>query len=113
MSAGPLLFMLLGAVLCDKPASAKQIYTIGGWNQRGNSEKFLQEWTPLLADYLTSVVGLLYDPPISFQLVPIDWDENKTAEILIPEGKLDFICKLSEHSSFITFGIMLLHNFLR
>jgi hypothetical protein len=95
--------MLLGSVLCESEkhsgSSSKQTYTIGGWNQRGDSEKFLREWTPLLSDYLSAAVGSLYNPPISFQLIPIDWDENETAEVLISQDKLDFICELFDHPS--------------
>ena len=95
------IFLLPCSVICDKPSSSKQVYTIGGWNQRGDSEKFLREWTPLLADYLSAAVGHLYNPPIAFHLVPIDWDEGTTAEKLISEGKLDFACKLSKPSTVI------------
>jgi hypothetical protein len=87
-----LVVSLLGSVQC-KLTSSKRVYTIGGWNERGGSEKFMREWKPLLADYLTATVGPQYDPPISFELVPVDWTKNTTAEILIDEGRLDFICK--------------------
>ena len=73
-------------------SSAKQVFTIGGWNQRGDANTFLSEWKPLLADYLTETVGPLYSPPVSFQLISMDWDENNTAEILIGQGLLDFVC---------------------
>jgi hypothetical protein len=86
--------LLLGTVKC-KLTSPKQVYTIGGWNERGGSGKFMREWKPLLADYLTATVGPQYDPPISFQLIPIDYTNNTTAEKLIEEGRLDFICMFS------------------
>ena len=52
----------------------------------------MREWKPLLADYLTSSVGPLYDPPISFRLVPMEWDANSTAESYTAQGLLDFAC---------------------
>jgi hypothetical protein len=93
-STSLLFVLILGTVNC-KLTSSKRVYTIGGWNERGGSEQFMREWKPLLADYLTATVGPQYDPPISFQLIPIDWTKNTTAEILIEEGRLDFICKSS------------------
>lgn len=92
-----LLLMTL-ALVSSKPTTPKRIYTIGGWNQRGTAEKFLRDWSPFFVDYLTSTVVPLYDPPISFQLIPIDWEENSAAEVLIPKGDLDFICKYVSHS---------------
>jgi hypothetical protein len=85
------LFLFL-SVSESKPTTPKRVYTIGGWNQRGTAERFLQEWTPILVNYLSSTVGPLYDPPISFRLIPIDWEDKYTAEVLIPQGNLDFVC---------------------
>lgn len=89
------LLLFLTSACVGKLTTPKQVYTIGGWNQRGTAEKFLREWSPFFVAYLTSKVGPLYDPPISFDLIPIDWEENTAAEELIPKGALDFICKFS------------------
>ena len=87
-----LLIVILCCGFTDSVSSVKQ-YTIGV-GITGDANTFLQQWKPLLVDYLTSQVGSLYDPPIEFKIIPVDYDMNTSTSILIPENALDFVCKL-------------------
>ncbi len=87
-------FDLLVVILCCgfADSSSKQ-YTIGV-GITGDANTFLQQWKPLLVDYLTSQVGSLSDPPIEFKITPVDYDINTSTSVLIPDNDLDFVCKL-------------------
>ena len=65
---------------------------IGGWIP-GNADTFLKKWRPLLETYLTDVVGPLYNPPIAFKLLAIDYTEETSYQKMIEHGGLDFVCK--------------------
>jgi hypothetical protein len=71
----------------------KTEYVIGGWIV-GTPELLLKKWSPLLQTYLTDEIGPLYEPPISFKLIPVDYEANFTSPRLIEQGMLDFLCKL-------------------
>lgn len=73
-------------------ASAGKTYTIGV-GITGDVASFLAQWKPLLVDYLTSKVGSQYDPPISFEVIPVDYDLDSSTSVLIPKGVLDFVCE--------------------
>jgi hypothetical protein len=73
--------------------SDTNLYTIGV-GITGDTNAFLRQWKPLLVNYLTSQVGSLYNPPIEFEIIPVDYDINTSTSILIPDGALDFVCKL-------------------
>ena len=72
-------------------AAGKTRYNIGGWIV-GTPELLIKKWKPLLETYLTDEIGPLYDPPISFKLIPVDFEANFTSPKLIDEGVIDFIC---------------------
>ena len=83
----------------------KTKYIIGGWDPNDNVQSFLLQYRPVLQDYLTSEVGHLFDPPITFELVPTDWPElgsndSITAQTRMEQGSLDFVCKLRTIYSF-------------
>ena len=78
--------------LADLFIPDKQLYVVGGWSP-GTAESFLVKWRPVLETYLTQEVGQLYNPPISFKLIPVDFDENSLSQYMIESGKVDFICK--------------------
>ena len=87
------MLLLLPTILFGQSVSAQKVsYTIGV-GITGNVTKFLQQWRPLLVDYLTSKVGSKYNPSISFDVVPVDYDEQSSTSNLIPKGILDFVCK--------------------
>jgi hypothetical protein len=84
--------MVLSVVCCSCSAPVKREYVIGGWIP-GNGDTFLKKWRPLLEIYLTEVVGPLYNPPIAFKLVALDYTEETTYQKLIDRGLVDFVCK--------------------
>ena len=71
------------------------VFTIGGW-MAADESTFLQLWRPIFEQYLTTAVGTLYDPPVSFSLVPADFKEQQSFLKMIAEGLLDFVCKFFE-----------------
>ena len=78
-------------------ASDKTHYIIGGWDPNQSMKDFLDSFQPIFQDYLTETVGPLFDPPISFELVPTDWpqlgdDDSITSETMMESGELDFVC---------------------
>jgi hypothetical protein len=73
------------------PNTGKSQYNIGGWIV-GTPELLIKKWRPLLETYLTAEIGPLYDPPISFKLIPVDFQANFTSPRLIDEGVIDLIC---------------------
>ena len=68
------------------------VYTIGGW-LAGDEANFLQSWKPIFEQYLTSVVGAMYEPPVSFTLVAADFQEQKSFARMIADNQLDIVCK--------------------
>jgi hypothetical protein len=75
-------------------AFMKTEYVIGGWAPRDWNITFTI-WEPIFETYLTETVGLLYDPPISFKLVPVDYTEESSFRKRIEAGeKIDFLCEL-------------------
>uniref|UniRef100_A0A7S0QGB5 Uncharacterized protein n=1 Tax=Cryptomonas curvata TaxID=233186 RepID=A0A7S0QGB5_9CRYP len=83
---------LTGVLGANLPASVpiKTEYVIGGWIP-GDSKLFLKKWRPVLETYLTDSVGPLYDPPISFKLVDVDYSEDSTSQNRIKAGQVDFV----------------------
>ena len=84
--------------VCSKPLECtstpdKKSYTIGGWIP-GFEETFLQQWRPLFEGYLTATAGTLYDPPINFTILAVDYEPQTSMEALLSQGSLDFVCKL-------------------
>lgn len=79
---------LVGTLLVPE----KTEYIVGGWIV-GSPELLLEKWSPLLETYLTDEIGPLYNPPISFRLIPVDYQANFTSPTLIDQGVLDFICE--------------------
>jgi hypothetical protein len=84
---------IMMAMYCQ-PSSAliKTEYVIGGWSA-GDWEMTFNIWKPIFEIYLTKTVGPLYDPPISFKLVPVDQTKESSARQMIKEGKIDFLCE--------------------
>mmetsp|Transcript_14254 Transcript_14254/g.38910 ORF Transcript_14254/g.38910 Transcript_14254/m.38910 type:complete len:394 (-) Transcript_14254:20-1201(-) len=68
----------------------KEVYTIGGWNG-GTIDLFKTQYKKVFESYLSQEVGTLYDPPIKFQLTPVDFEINATATSLIKQNMLDFV----------------------
>ena len=73
-------------------SSSKVDYVIGG-NVPGTPAQLLQRYTPVLSTYLTDTVGRLYDPPLKFSLIPVDYASNATMTTFINAGMLDFVCE--------------------
>ena len=84
-----------------RPHPADKVkYIIGGWDPNDNVRAFVINYRSVLQEYLTSEVGHLFNPPISFELVPTDWpelgsDDSIAAETMMDQGALDFVCKKS------------------
>ncbi len=90
----PVLFMSMFVFVFSYSQSLiKQEYIIGGWIP-DLPENFLLQWSPIFEEYLTVSVGSLYQPPIQFRLIPVDFSTENRAIDLIKAGKLDFVCKL-------------------
>ncbi len=88
-----LSIVLLHSCCCGKCSPLPQLaYTIGGWIP-GTESSFLSKWKPILGTYLTSEVGALYDPPITFELISADYHNETSFENLISAGTIDFVCK--------------------
>ena len=85
-----LVLVAVCSALLSKPL--KQKYVIGGWIP-GNANLFLQKWRPLLQDYLSATVGSQYAPPISFEVIPVDYSEATLSAHMIKSGQVDFICE--------------------
>ena len=73
------------------PAPQKSQYVVGGFISDLPSN-FLNMWRPLLETYLSESVGSLYNPPINFTLIPVDYTPETRSQVLIPQGKVDFVC---------------------
>ena len=75
----------------------KTQYLIGGWDPGDTVQDFMKRYQPIFQDYLTEQIGPLYNPPISFKLIPTDWpqlgNQTTTASVMIEQGQLDFTCK--------------------
>ncbi len=67
-------------------------YTIGGW-MVGDESTFLKTWKPIFEQYLTTFVGTMYEPPVTFSLVAADFQEQQSFSNMISDGLLDFVCK--------------------
>ncbi len=78
----------------------KQEYVVGGWIP-DLPENFLLQWSPIFEEYLTVTVGILYQPPIRFRLIPVDFSTENRAIDLIKEGKLDFVCEFDIFVAFV------------
>ena len=76
-----------------------KVYTIGGW-MAGDESTFLRLWRPIFEQYLTTAVGALYEPPVSFSLVAADFQEQQRFASMIADELLDFVCKLFRTYSF-------------
>ena len=88
-----LLLFLTVVRASDALPPVKSQYVIGGWIP-GDANGFMKKWTPVLQTYLTRTIGPLYDPPISFKLIPVDYTESTLATDRIRAGdQLDFVCK--------------------
>ena len=91
-----LLFLLMICGIlgnCNALLKPNQLhYTIGGWTS-SPAATMLSKWRPVFETYLTKEVGALYDPPIDFTLLPLDYEQANSVEKMIAEGKLDFACK--------------------
>ena len=87
-----LISLLLCCCVNCKPVPEHQTYTIGGWIP-GPESDFLSKWEPILGKYLSSTVGVLYDPPIKFELIPADYQVESSFDALIEAGAIDFACK--------------------
>ena len=70
----------------------QQHFVIGGWIP-GTESTFLERWKPLFADYLTDAVGNLYDPPLNFTVIPVDYRLETRMTTLLSQGLLDFACE--------------------
>ncbi len=77
----------------EPPGKTK--FRIGGWGPGETEAKFLNRYKPIFQDYLTEVVGSLYNPPISFEFITTDWgsQETGTSHVMIEEGTIDFTCQ--------------------
>ena len=95
-----LLLSTLVFAFSDSQSLVKQEYIIGGWIP-DLPENFLIQWSPIFEEYLTVSVGTLYQPPIRFRLIPVDFSTENRAIDLIQAGKLDFVC---EFDIFIAFS---------
>ena len=82
------------ALSCDSSPSTPfgPDYTIGV-GITGDVGTFLNEWRPLLVNYLTAKVASQYNPPLKFNIIPVDYSVNSSTSVLIPNGELDFVCK--------------------
>ena len=87
-----LVFQILQAAATALPSAPKMTYVIGGYIA-DQPDVFLRLWKPVLEDYLTSVVGPQYDPPIEFKLIAADFTEETRIETLIQDGLVDFVCE--------------------
>ena len=86
--------LIVSCVSAQQPLTPlKQQYVIGGYIP-GTPDLFLKKWTPILQNYLTRTIGPLYDPPISFKLIPIDYTKDTQGSELVRSGaELDFVCE--------------------
>ena len=87
-----LLFHLTPFIaLCVAASPLKRQYIIGGWIP-GDANLLMKRWTPVLQTYLTQTIGPMYDPPISFKLIPVDYTKNTLATDSVRAGdQLDFV----------------------
>ena len=88
----PVIFIVSCSSSPTPLTSLKQQYVVGGWIP-GTADLLIQKWAPVLQNYLTETVGLAYDPPISFKLIPVDYSAEKLSVDLIKSGQVDFVCK--------------------
>jgi hypothetical protein len=54
----------------------------------GSSSSFVLSWKPTFEKYLFDTVGLKYDPPLNFSLIPLTLSNSFQ---MIDEGKVHFI----------------------
>ena len=97
MKIASLLFLVLAFAVAAfaqqcaiqiKPAPlGKTMYRVGILANRG-IETVYKEWNAT-SEYLTKTAGTLFDPPISFESVPVVFDDNVLDELA--SGKYDFI----------------------
>ena len=86
-----ILSMQIIALGLSQTAQPKSRYVIGAYLSEDQSQ-LLRDWKPILSDYLSHTVGSNYQPPIGFDLVPIDYTVNTTSVQMADNGQLDFIC---------------------
>ena len=84
------------------PLEGKQRFYIGGWIS-SPAETMLHKWRPIFEDYLTQEIGPLYNPPIDFKLIPLDYDKSNSRGELIKKGQLDFACECDTTGSHASF----------
>ena len=85
-------FLVLLFVPSASALVGKTEYVVGAWRP-GTQKSMLAELRPLFEDYLTAEVGPLYDPPIRFSLVPVDYGSSTDSDDQISAGIIDFMCK--------------------
>ena len=88
------LFLMCVSICDSSELSGKNKYVIGGYLP-GTPAQLLHQWSPVLSNYLTETVGPLYDPPIQFELIAVDYDPSIASSTLIASGELDFMCRFS------------------
>ena len=81
--------------------NAKVEYLIGGWLP-GTPENMLLSVRPLFEDYLNENVGKMYNPKISFKLIPVDFSPETDSDPMMNQGNLDFICEKSFDTFLLT-----------
>ena len=74
-------------------SSPKTQYSIGVFSS-GTPQSVVARFAPVFETYLTEQIGALYDPPILFSVLPVDFDENTSSARLIDAGLIDFLCKI-------------------
>ena len=88
----PFLLLLL-PIAWAAPPPLKREYIIGGWAP-GDIPLLMRRWAPVFQTHLTRSIGPLYDPPIAFKLIPVDYSKQTLAMDLIRDGQaLDFVCR--------------------
>ena len=86
------LVFFVGIITTNLCATAKTNYVIGGYIP-GTPDTLKRKWVPVFQKYLTEQIGPLYNPPIAFTLMPVDYSPNYASPKLINAGILDFVCE--------------------
>ena len=87
-----ILFICQYIVTFKADVTNKTDYFIGGFNTF-TQDDFMSYFTPLFETYLNENVGILYNPKISFHLVPFDFTESNRAKDIVNAGLVDFVCE--------------------
>ncbi len=80
----------------------KTKYTIGG-SATGDPRILEIGWKPIMEVYLSQVVGSLYNPPIHFSFIAVDYTNDTLQSDLYEQGKIDFICESPYNMRFFLF----------